>query len=571
MNKNNQLTMLLNKINNNIYNNNIVKNKQCVLIAISGGQDSICLFFIFIQLKNQWNWSLGIIYCNHLWQKTSFYSGLLIIRIAFIYKIPIYYAITTNKIFSEQNSRSWRYSIFYRISFFYNYQVITTGHTASDKIETILFQLMRGASSENLLCLHNNKYFIFKSNFLNNSKIKTTYIYNNFKLKKIILIKKNKTLYQVLKIPKMRSVHLDSAFLKLFNEELLLTYNCLISTFNKIDTTNLSNKPANQLNIFILVRPVLLLSRFDLQKILLFLNLPLYPDTSNEIKIYYRNRIRKQLIPTLKYFFNPRIENSFNQFSLITMNEQIYLNMLIKRLIVDFYIKDNKISRLNVTFFRNLPISIQKKLIKQFLKNCTNTVPQFSNIENILVILTKKKLLRNAENFISNLSHTDYEKEHIILNFSPKINIKISYKKHIILTTLKKEITTYKFNYKIEKISKKNFLLKNRFNFTKLTKNSSFYKNKFVNFYFKKFSLKLNQQTSLYTKLRFVSIKYSTFILNDIGSLLSEAVLYNRNFQKFMYQKKIQIQVIQLKKKFIFYPNFGILFYFSNKLTYLKK
>ncbi len=141
---------IVNQTNRKLNQSNVVKKNHILLISISGGQDSICAFFMLLQLKKQWKWSFGLIYCNHLWQKDSFYTSSFIVQLASIFQIPLYCPITSIKIFNEYQSRYWRYDIFYRISFFYSYELVTTGHTSSDKIETILFQLIRGTSTQSL-------------------------------------------------------------------------------------------------------------------------------------------------------------------------------------------------------------------------------------------------------------------------------------------------------------------------------------------------------------------------------------------------------------------------------------
>lgn len=50
------------------------------------------------------------------------------------------------KKFSEAKGRDWRYRSFARLYFSQNYDIIITGHTATDQSETILLQLIRGTS-----------------------------------------------------------------------------------------------------------------------------------------------------------------------------------------------------------------------------------------------------------------------------------------------------------------------------------------------------------------------------------------------------------------------------------------
>ena len=120
---------LVNFLEHLINKKTLVKSNQSIILAISGGQDSISLLFIFIQLKNQWNWKLNIIYCNHLWQKDSFYTMLHLFKLAYLLNIPIYLAVTLQKVLTEQKARNWRSLTFQRITGFYLFSVIVTGHS----------------------------------------------------------------------------------------------------------------------------------------------------------------------------------------------------------------------------------------------------------------------------------------------------------------------------------------------------------------------------------------------------------------------------------------------------------
>lgn len=171
----NELIDLVNKTYVTITKQNLVRPTEFILITVSGGQDSICLFFILLQLKKQWKWNFGILYCNHFWQIEAFYTSSLIFKLGFLFLIPAYLSLPSENIFSEQKSRNWRYSKFRRLSHFYNYNIVVTGHTATDRIETILLQLIRGTSTRGLTTLnwfrpisgHNSKMYRLRSNCSN--------------------------------------------------------------------------------------------------------------------------------------------------------------------------------------------------------------------------------------------------------------------------------------------------------------------------------------------------------------------------------------------------------------------
>ncbi len=536
---NDKTIYLLNKINNTIIKKNYIKKNQRILISISGGQDSICMFFILFQLKKQWNWAFGIIFCNHLWQQNSFYTAFLIIKLAYIFKIPIYYEITSNTIFSEYRSRNWRYSAFYRISFFYNYEVVTTGHTSSDKIETILFQLMRGTSTKNLTCLHFKKYFLLINRFSQNDSIKTIYLYNNINLKMSFV---NNLLLNTQKL-----FHQNYLFLILLKSNNDINYN-MTKNFNtvyneyKLYSLLKANKNYN-LNTRSLIRPVLHVNRFDLKKLSLFWNLPLYPDKTNQSKHYYRNRIRKQLLPTLRFFFNPQIDNILLQFAEITTTEQLYFNVLVNQMKYKFQLKKYKIFHLQTSLFYGVPLSIQRKLIKEFLENHVHKQTSFFHIEYIL-----QKISQNKKFY--ELPFTNEASSKIITSYDPKFTFGQSFK---LTVGFAQKVA---FLFKLASLAKTN-VLQNKF-----YRNYAFSENHFLaTLCFANISTKLNykqnntknhfkngfsiNQTTNYTKTQFILLANNS-MKNSVQNFFSP-----KHLQSFLLCKNIKNKYLFKKTIFI--------------------
>ena len=131
-----------------------------LLLSTSGGQDSACLTAIMAQLQRQWGNRLGTVACNHLWQDDSFYSSFHIARVCFLLKqsfcfVPISHQPTLN---NEGKARVWRQNTIQRLAFFYQYPAICTGHTSSDRVETMLFNLIRGSGKKGLSSLYWSRF-----------------------------------------------------------------------------------------------------------------------------------------------------------------------------------------------------------------------------------------------------------------------------------------------------------------------------------------------------------------------------------------------------------------------------
>jgi tRNA(Ile)-lysidine synthetase-like protein len=131
-----------------------------ILLAVSGGQDSTCLTAIMAQLQSQWGIRLGTISCNHLWQEDSFYSSFHVARVCFLLKQSFSFlpAARNFTLSNEGEARVWRQNNTRRVASFYQYPAISTGHTGSDRVETMLFNLIRGCGKRGLSSLYWSRF-----------------------------------------------------------------------------------------------------------------------------------------------------------------------------------------------------------------------------------------------------------------------------------------------------------------------------------------------------------------------------------------------------------------------------
>ena len=72
-----------------------------------------------------------------------------------------------------------------------------------------------------------------------------------------------------------------------------------------------------------LARPLLILNRYETKRLCQIWKLPVYPDQTNEELLFSRNRVRKQLMPMLRSFFNPQIDAVLSHLSEALLLEQL--------------------------------------------------------------------------------------------------------------------------------------------------------------------------------------------------------------------------------------------------------
>ncbi|XWK88201.1 MAG: tRNA lysidine(34) synthetase TilS [Phormidium sp.] len=135
---------------------------QNILIAVSGGQDSLCLTKLLLDLQSKWQWKLAICHCDHRWRKDSEANANHVEKLAQTWQLPFYLQITNQELKSEAAAREWRYQALINIAQTHNYNYIVTGHTASDRAETLLYNLTRGSGADGLQSLTWQRYLTQK-------------------------------------------------------------------------------------------------------------------------------------------------------------------------------------------------------------------------------------------------------------------------------------------------------------------------------------------------------------------------------------------------------------------------
>lgn len=131
----------------------LLERGQKILIAVSGGQDSVCLAQLLQDLQKHWHWHLAIAHCNHRWRPDADATADHVQALAAQWQLPFYGRTATEAIPSEAQAREWRYAMLADLARQEGYPCIVTGHTGSDRAETLLYNLMRGSGADGLQAL----------------------------------------------------------------------------------------------------------------------------------------------------------------------------------------------------------------------------------------------------------------------------------------------------------------------------------------------------------------------------------------------------------------------------------
>jgi len=133
------------------------------------------------------------------------------------------------------------------------------------------------------------------------------------------------------------------------------------------------------------IRPLIEVSRGEIIAFLSEAGISYCQDSSNESKIYLRNKIRFELIPYLKEKFNPRIEENLAQMAEILRQDDEYIRNSVQEALKSTYIQNqsNRIISLNIEYIKGLAPAIRSRLFKKILEslNPEKNGFSFSNIK----------------------------------------------------------------------------------------------------------------------------------------------------------------------------------------------
>ena len=157
--------MVLKQVENTILKHNLIKEGQHIVLGISGGPDSVCLFHCLIMLKDKYNWNIHPVHVNHKMrpveaEKDQNYTVDLCKRFGLECKVYTEDCIALAKelgISSEEAGRKVRYEAFSNCCDKLEKKgiprdmiVTAVAQNRDDRAETLLFRILRGTGTEGL-------------------------------------------------------------------------------------------------------------------------------------------------------------------------------------------------------------------------------------------------------------------------------------------------------------------------------------------------------------------------------------------------------------------------------------
>ena len=139
----NQDRELKSRIINHFVKSNLINSNDKILVAVSGGMDSMFLLFMLIELQKILDIELAIVHINHNIRSNSIVDENFVIEQGEKLKLPVIvkqlnYKDKKHGESTEAWARNNRYTQLELIRKELNYDKIATGHHSNDQIETIL-------------------------------------------------------------------------------------------------------------------------------------------------------------------------------------------------------------------------------------------------------------------------------------------------------------------------------------------------------------------------------------------------------------------------------------------------
>ncbi|MCD5414799.1 MAG: tRNA lysidine(34) synthetase TilS [Clostridiales bacterium] len=146
------------KVTDAIEEHNLLNKGDKVVVAVSGGPDSVCLLHLLCALKDRYEMKLYVAHLNHNFrgieaQKDAQYVANLCEElnvICFVKSVNVTSYAKQNHMSDEEAGRIKRYEFFNEVKEKVGANKIAVGHNLNDQAETLLMRLLRGAGLQGL-------------------------------------------------------------------------------------------------------------------------------------------------------------------------------------------------------------------------------------------------------------------------------------------------------------------------------------------------------------------------------------------------------------------------------------
>ncbi len=153
---------MLDRIKRAIEEHNLIEKGDKVIVAVSGGPDSVCLLHVLCQFREEYDLKLYGAHLNHNFRgieaqmDAQYVSDLCedLDVLCFTKSMDVPQYAKRHGLSSEEAGRILRYDFFEEVAQRANATKIAVAHNKNDQAETVLMRLLRGAGLQGLTAIH---------------------------------------------------------------------------------------------------------------------------------------------------------------------------------------------------------------------------------------------------------------------------------------------------------------------------------------------------------------------------------------------------------------------------------
>lgn len=326
-----------------------------VAVAVSGGADSVALLRALLELRAELGIVLSVAHFNHgLRADQSNADEAFVAEVAkelglecFVGRADVRDHALTSKLSIEAAGRELRYQWFGELAEKQRLDAIATAHTLDDQAETVLLKFLRGAGTRGLAG-----------------------IYPVIDLPRGAVIEAgNEKQIPRSPTPSRAKTALDGDPGSARDDNNRITE----ADDSSLPVPNQSERRGPRI-----VRPLLEVTRQQVEAYLTSLGQQWREDESNLDRRFLRNRVRHELLPLLEREFNPNIREALSDAAEIARAEDDYWQQQVERELAGRTRND----ALSLESFDQLPLALQRRLLKTFAERHNLTL-DFKHIEQL--------------------------------------------------------------------------------------------------------------------------------------------------------------------------------------------
>ncbi len=136
---------------------NLLPAKSKLLLAVSGGVDSVTLLHLLHNLRNYYGWEIVVAHYNHGVRPDSMLDAALVGELADAYGYPYLLGKYEGTKKTEAALRKARYEYLEQMRRDTGSDYVVTAHHGNDRMETALFNTIRGADREGIVALRDRR------------------------------------------------------------------------------------------------------------------------------------------------------------------------------------------------------------------------------------------------------------------------------------------------------------------------------------------------------------------------------------------------------------------------------